>query len=77
MFSRLQIGHRDYSGTQFVYCRPFKMFHDLLRMDYVFFVPPLAEPFYRAHCTYLNLTIKYVHEVLDSPVKNDVRSAEN
>ena len=40
VFSRLEIGHKDYSGRQFVYCKPFKEFHDDLRMDYIFFVPP-------------------------------------
>ena len=40
VFSRLEIGHKEYSGRQFVYCKPFKEFHDDLRMNYVFFVPP-------------------------------------
>jgi hypothetical protein len=44
VYSRLEIGHKDYSGRQFVYCKLFKEFHDDLRMDYVFFVPP--PPFY-------------------------------
>ena len=44
VFSRLEIGHKDYAGSQFVYCKPFKKFRSDQRMDYVFFVPP--EPFY-------------------------------
>ena len=40
VYSRLEIGHKDYSGRHFVYCKPFKEFHDDLRMDCVFFVPP-------------------------------------
>ena len=38
--SRLEIGHKDFFGRQFVYCKQFKEFHDGLWMDYVFFVPP-------------------------------------
>ena len=44
VFSRLEIAHKDYAGSQYVYCKPFKKFHKDLRMDYVFSVPP--EPFY-------------------------------
>ena len=46
VYSRLEIGHKDYAGSQFVYCKPFKKFHNLKdpRMDYVFFIPP--PPFY-------------------------------
>ena len=43
-YSRLEIGHKDYAGRQFVHCRPFKKFHNDLRMDYVCFIPP--PPFY-------------------------------
>ena len=42
MFSRLEIGHKDYAESQVVYCKPFKKFHSPLRMDYVFFVPSRA-----------------------------------
>ena len=38
--TRLEIGHKDYSERQFVYRRQFKEFHNDLRVDYVFFVPP-------------------------------------
>jgi hypothetical protein len=44
LYSRLEIGHEDFSGQQYVYCKPFKKFHNDQRMDYVFFVPP--PPFY-------------------------------
>ena len=27
VYSRLEIGRKDYSGRQFVYCKPFKEFH--------------------------------------------------
>ena len=40
VFSRLDIGHKDFLGEQFVNCRPFRSHHDQVRMDYVFFVPP-------------------------------------
>ena len=44
MFSRLDIGHDDFIGTQFVYCKPFKSLHTETRMDCVFFIPP--RPFF-------------------------------
>ena len=44
VYSRLEIGHKHYAGCQLVYCKPFKKFHNPLRMDYVFFIPP--PPFY-------------------------------
>ena len=41
MFSRLDIGHADYLGEQFVYCKPFRSIHGReTRMDNVFFIPP-------------------------------------
>ncbi len=44
MFSGLDIGHTDFEGQQFVYCKPFKSVHKETRMDHVFFIPP--RPFY-------------------------------
>jgi hypothetical protein len=44
VYSRLEIGHKDYVGSQYVYCQPFKTFHTSLRMDYVFFL--FTEPLY-------------------------------
>ena len=43
VFSRLDIGHKDFLGDQFVNCRPFPSHHKV-RMDFVFFIPP--PPFY-------------------------------
>ena len=43
VFSRLDIGHKDFLGDQFVNCRPFPSHHNV-RMDFVFFIPP--PPFY-------------------------------
>ena len=43
VFSRLDIVHKDFLGDQFVNCRPFPSHHNV-RMDFVFFIPPL--PFY-------------------------------
>ena len=40
VFSRLDIGHKDFFGEQFVNCRPFRSHHEEVRMDYVFFIPP-------------------------------------
>jgi hypothetical protein len=39
-FSRLDIGHKDFFGEQFVNCRPFRSHHEQVRMDFVFFIPP-------------------------------------
>jgi hypothetical protein len=46
LFSRLDIGHTDFEGQQFVYCKPFKsvQVYKETRMDHVFFIPP--RPFY-------------------------------
>jgi hypothetical protein len=44
LFSRLDIGHADFEGQQFVYCKPLKSVHKETRMDHVFFIPP--QPFY-------------------------------
>ena len=43
VFSRLDIGHKDFLGDHFVNCRPFPSIHNV-RMDFVFFIPP--PPFY-------------------------------
>jgi hypothetical protein len=40
VFSRLDIGHKDFFGEQFVNCRPFRSHHEQVRMDFVFFIPP-------------------------------------
>jgi hypothetical protein len=39
-FSRLDIGHKDFLGEQFVNRRPFSSHHAQVRMDFVFFIPP-------------------------------------
>ena len=39
VFSRMDIGHKDFLGQQFVNCRPFRSHHEHVRMDFVFFVP--------------------------------------
>jgi hypothetical protein len=50
VFSRVEIGHPDYMGKQFVYCNPLhkpdseKQDATTGRMDYVFLIPP--PPFY-------------------------------
>jgi hypothetical protein len=44
LFSRLDIGHSDFEGQQFVYCKQFKSVHKETRMDHVFFIQP--QPFY-------------------------------
>ena len=41
LFSRLDIGHADFEGQQFVYCKQFKSVHKETRIDHVFFIPPL------------------------------------
>jgi len=55
LFSRLNNGHADFEGQQFVYCKPFKSVHKETRMDHVFFIPP--RPIYdvggrRRHCEF-------------------------
>ena len=40
VFSRLDIGHKDFFGEQFVNCRPFRSHHEEVRMDFVLFIPP-------------------------------------
>ncbi len=40
VFSRLDIGHKDFFGEQFVNCRPLRSHHQQVRMDFVFFIPP-------------------------------------
>ena len=44
VFSRLDIGHKDFFSNQFVNCKPLLSHHKDVRMDYVFFIPP--PPFY-------------------------------
>jgi hypothetical protein len=44
VFSRLDIGHEDFFGEQFVNCRWSRSHHADVRMDFVFFIPP--PPFY-------------------------------
>jgi hypothetical protein len=43
-FSRLDIGHKDFLGEQFVNCRWSRSHHAYVRMDFVFLIPP--PPFY-------------------------------
>ena len=40
VFSRLDIGHKDFFGEQFVNCRPFRSHHEQVLMDFVFVIPP-------------------------------------
>jgi hypothetical protein len=44
VFSRLDIGHKDFLGEQFINCRWSRRHHADVRMDYVFLIPP--PPFY-------------------------------
>jgi hypothetical protein len=44
VFSRLDIGHKDFLGEQFVNCRWSRSHHADVRMDPIFFIPP--PPFY-------------------------------
>ena len=40
VFSRLDIGHKDFFGEHFVNCRPFRRHHEEVRMDCVLCIPP-------------------------------------
>ena len=44
VFSRLDIGHKDFLGEQYVNCRWSRSHHTDVRMDFVFLIPP--PPFY-------------------------------
>ena len=44
VFSRLDIGRKDFLGEQFVNCRWSRSHHAYVRMDFVSFIPP--PPFY-------------------------------
>ena len=39
-FSRLDIGHKDFFGEQFINCWPFRNHQEQMLMDFVFFIPP-------------------------------------
>jgi hypothetical protein len=55
VFSRLDIGHKDFFGKQFINCRPFRSHHKV-RMDYVFFIPP--PPFYEGTRAEFDVTLE-------------------
>ncbi len=55
VFRRLDIGHKDFFGEQFVNCRPFRSHHEQVRMNYAFFVPP--PPFFEGTRAELNVTL--------------------
>jgi len=55
VFSRLDIGHKDFFGEQFVNCRPFRSHHDQVRMDLVFFIPP--PPFFKGTRAEFDVTL--------------------
>jgi hypothetical protein len=40
VFSRLDIGHKDFFGEKFVNCRPFTSHPEQVLMDFVLFIPP-------------------------------------
>ena len=52
VFSRLDIGHKDFLGEQFVNCKWSRSHHAETRMDFVFFIPP--PPFYEGPLPILN-----------------------
>jgi hypothetical protein len=55
VFARLDIGHKDFFGKQFINCRPFRSHHKV-RMDYVFFIPP--PPFYEGTRAEFDVTLE-------------------
>ena len=55
VFSRLDIGHKDFFGEQFVNCRPFRSHHEQVRMDFVFFIPP--PPFFEGKRSEFDATL--------------------
>jgi hypothetical protein len=56
VFARLDIGHKDFFGKQFVNCRPLRSHHKDVRMDYVFFIPP--PPFYEGTRAEFDVTLE-------------------
>ena len=56
VFSRLDIGHKDFLGEQFVNCRPFRSHHAQVRMDFVFFIPP--PPFFEGTRAEFDVTLE-------------------
>ena len=56
VFSRLDIGHKDFFGDQFVNCRPLRSHHKEVRMDFVFFIPP--PPFYLGTRSEFDVTLE-------------------
>jgi hypothetical protein len=56
VFSRLDIGHKDFLGAQFVNCRPFRSHHAQVRMDFVFFIPP--PPFFEGTRAEFDVTLE-------------------
>ena len=56
VFSRLDIGHKDFLGEQFVNCRPFRSHHEQVRMDFVFFIPP--PPFFEGSRAEFDATLE-------------------
>ena len=55
VFSRLDIGHKDFFGEQFVNCRPFRSHHEEVLMDFVFFIPP--PPFFEGTRAEIDATL--------------------
>jgi hypothetical protein len=58
VFSRLDIGNKDFFGEQFVNCRPFGSHHEQVLMDFVFqvFIPP--PPFFEGTCAKFDVTLE-------------------
>ena len=56
VFARLDIGHKDFFGDQFVNCKPLLSHHKDVRMDYVFFIPP--PPFYEGTRAEFDVTLE-------------------
>ena len=56
VFARLDIGHKDFFGDQFVNCKPLLSHHKDVRMDYVFFIPP--PPFYEGTRADFDVTLE-------------------
>ena len=56
VFSRLDIGHKDFLGAQFVNCRPFRSHHEKVQMDFVFFIPP--PPFFEGSRAEFDTTLE-------------------
>jgi hypothetical protein len=55
VLSRLDVGHKDLFGEQFVNCMPFRSHHEQVQMDFIFLIPP--PPFFEGNRAEFDVTV--------------------